>query len=136
MARKEFSYGIIPLRREGGRWEVLIILHGKGHWSFPKGHKNRGEEPIETATRELNEETGLEIVRFLPGSPLQEHYFFTHEGEKVDKRVEYYLAEVQGEVALQAAEVTDFRWLSLEEAEAQATFQEAKRLCREVMQLL
>ncbi len=116
--------------------EALLVLHGKGHWAFPKGHRKQGEEPIETATRELKEETGLEILRFLPGSPFEEHYSFTFEGEKVDKRVAYYLAEVQGKVVLQAAEVTDFRWLSLEEAEALATFPESKRLCHEVMQLL
>lgn len=136
MAKKEFSYGIIPLRQREGRWEALITLHGKGHWAFPKGHKNPGEESIETATRELREETGLEILRFLPGSPLKEHYFFIRNGEKVDKRVEYYLAEVHGRVVLQAAEISDFLWLSLEEAEAQATFIESKHLCQKVIQLL
>ncbi len=136
MAKKERSYGIIPLRKSGKVWKTLLVLHGKGHWAFPKGHAERGESPLEAATRELEEETGLTIVRFLPGSPLEEHYFFTWEGEKVEKWVEYYLAEVSGALSLQKEEVSDARWLSLQEAEELVTFPESKRLCQEVITLL
>ncbi|NGX55765.1 MAG: putative mutator protein MutT4 [Chlamydiae bacterium] len=136
MAKKEQSFGIIPLRQRAGQWEVLLILHRKGHWAFPKGHRDRGEEPLQTAVRELREETGLEIARFVAAPPLSERYFFTWEGQKVDKSVEYYLAEVSGEVVLQVAEVSDYRWLPIKEAEAVVTYAEAKRLCREVEKYL
>lgn len=136
MAKHEQSFGIIPLRQREGRWELLLILHGKGHWAFPKGHRDRGEEPLQTAVRELREETGLEIARFVAAPPLSERYFFTWEGQKVDKSVEYYLAEVSGEVVLQVAEVSDYRWLPVKEAEGLVTYAEAKRLCREVEKYL
>lgn len=32
----------------------------KGNWDIPKGHMETGEYPLETAIRELQEETGLE----------------------------------------------------------------------------
>lgn len=35
--------------------------HGDGTWSFPGGHLEFGETPEQTATREVEEETGLHI---------------------------------------------------------------------------
>jgi len=50
-------------RRPGQPERVLFHLrkgkHGPGTWSFPGGHVDWGEEPIETARRELGEETGI-----------------------------------------------------------------------------
>ena len=52
-------YGCIIVNNEG---EVLLV-HGRlsKKWSFPKGHCKRGETDLETAERELREETGLEL---------------------------------------------------------------------------
>jgi len=50
-------YGCIIINNEG---EVLLVrgrLSKK--WSFPKGHCKKGETDLETAERELYEETGL-----------------------------------------------------------------------------
>src|SRR5690242_3522002 len=102
----EYSYGIIPLRRGSqGDWEALLIQHGGGHWSFPKGHAEKGEKPEETAIRELQEETGLMIGKFLDVNPLKETYRFMWKGSYVHKTVAYYIAEVQGELNLQIDEV-------------------------------
>lgn len=35
--------------------------HGAGSWSVPGGHLEFNESPVETAIREVREETGLEI---------------------------------------------------------------------------
>ena len=49
--------------------EFLIIQHStesnelKGHWDFPKGHVEENETELETASRELKEETGIEDFR-------------------------------------------------------------------------
>lgn len=52
-------YGSIIINNEG---EVLLV-HGRlsKKWSFPKGHCKRGETDLETAQRELYEETGLKL---------------------------------------------------------------------------
>jgi bis(5'-nucleosidyl)-tetraphosphatase len=128
MSKKKRSYGVIPLRRQRGRWEVLLVKHGKGHWAFPKGHPERGEEPRQTAVRELKEETGLKIQAFLE-APLQEERYFFHEGpDLIDKTVVYFIAEVAGEVCTQKEEIADFKWLSFKRAQKLATFPETKRL--------
>ncbi len=133
---REESFGIIPLKKTPKGWQVLLIRHGQGHWAFPKGHKEKDEEPVITAARELKEETGLEIARFISKEPLQEHYFFTKGHMKVSKTVTYFLAEVKGEVVLQQEEVSDYKWLSLKEAEEIATFNATKELCRSILKRL
>lgn len=59
--KREVSYGIVPLRYMEGGWQILLIRHHAGHWTFPKGHADRGESPQQTAERELREETGLAV---------------------------------------------------------------------------
>jgi 8-oxo-dGTP pyrophosphatase MutT (NUDIX family) len=128
---RQFSYGIIPLRYLNQQWEVLLIQHQAGHWSFPKGHPEVKEEPKQTAVRELEEETGLKIVRFFSSEPLSETYYFMHQGQRICKTVAYFLAEVEGEVHLQLDEVAESRWVPIQEAEYFATFKEGQRLCQE-----
>jgi 8-oxo-dGTP pyrophosphatase MutT (NUDIX family) len=127
---QEFSYGIVPLREDGGHVEVLLILHrGARYWTFPKGHKNPGETDLETASRELKEETGLEVERYLSSVPYIEKYTFYKFQDKVHKTVAYYPAFVHGSLQLQVEEVLEARWLSLEKALSLLTFPEAREIC-------
>lgn len=132
----ENSYGIIPLHKKNGVWHVLIVQHGAGHWSFPKGHPEPGENPQQVAARELQEETGLTVKRFLSETPLREQYQFMVKGERVYKTVTYFLAEVEGEVIVQAAELRDAEWVPLNECAAHVTFPATKNLCKQTMELL
>lgn len=132
----EHSFGVIPLRCKGGAWEVLLVKHTAGHWSFPKGHPVLHEEPLATAQRELQEETGLVVEKFLSTDALRERYRYRREGKLVDKTVSYYPALVNGDVVVQEEELLEAAWFSLEKAHQTATFSEAKRLCREVSALL
>ena len=45
--------------------EVLITNQHGNSWSLPKGHVELGENLIETATREIKEETGLSELNFV-----------------------------------------------------------------------
>lgn len=59
----EKSCGAIVFRKYHGNTELLLIRHANGgYWSFPKGHVEEGETEIETATREVKEETGIDIM--------------------------------------------------------------------------
>ncbi|HZD37104.1 MAG TPA: NUDIX domain-containing protein [Actinomycetes bacterium] len=60
------SAGILLYRRRDGQVEVLLVHPGgpfwakkdQGAWSIPKGEYEQDDDPLETALRELEEETG------------------------------------------------------------------------------
>lgn len=131
--KHEQSYGVIPLKKIKEEWYVLLIQHHAGHWSFPKGHPEGVEIPLETAKRELFEETGLVVSQILSDQPLEENYHFKWDGHTIQKKVHYFIAEVKGDVILQSEEIANHQWTAIEEAEKKVTFPEAKRLCRQVI---
>lgn len=137
MARQDESFGIVPLKNESGRWEVFLIKHKHGrYWGFPKGHAEADETPQQTATRELKEETNLDIIRFLTDEPLMERYNFMLEGSRIYKRVFYFIAEVSGSVVLQKHEISDGLWLPLTEALQKLTHPEGKTILTQVTAFL
>lgn len=134
MIQKEESFGIVPLAQKQGVWHVFLILHKAGrHWSFPKGRSSPGETPLETAKRELKEETGLEVVSLLRETPFSENYLFKRRGKMTSKRVEYFPAVVTGEPKLQPEEIREGRWVDLKTALQVLSFPEARAICQEIL---
>ena len=133
----EESFGVIPLTKERGHWEVFLIQHQRGgYWGFPKGHAEKGETPEETAFRELKEETNLELVRYIRSEPFHEQYQFTMDGKRVSKRVSYYAAEVSGRVELQSQEIQDGMWVLFPDALVKVTHSEGKSILAQVAKIL
>lgn len=133
--RKEESFGIIPLRHTGEDWHVFVILHKQGnHWGFPKGNPDPSETPLESAKRELTEETGLKVEKILTDAPIIETYSFYRDKVKIFKTVHYFAAIVSGVFLLQPEEIRDGKWLSFAEAKKILTFDEAKALCAKIEQ--
>ena len=73
----EKSCGAIVFRKFHGNIELLLIKHANGgHWSFPKGHVEAGETEVETAIREIREETGIEVMIDPTDVYKRQEYFF------------------------------------------------------------
>lgn len=134
--RYEHSYGIIPLKKDGHVWNVLLVQLHAGHWGFPKGHPDPEERPFETAERELFEETGLNIKKLLTNDTLEESYHFKAGGALVHKKVTYYIAHVEGQVKSMEEEIKDLKWVPLMEAHKHVTFDQAKNICLQVAKFM
>src|ERR1700753_2284949 len=64
---RETTSGGIVFRRHGkdSAMQVLLMQDAKNRWTIPKGHVEPGEEPKQTAEREIREETGLQQMRVM-----------------------------------------------------------------------
>ena len=90
-------------------------------WSLPKGTPDKNESTEQTALREVNEETGLEVRIVAPVGPIQ--YFFTQRGKRIHKTVHYFLMEVTGgDMANHDHEFDEVAWVSIAEARALMSF--------------
>ncbi len=104
------SCGAVVYRRRLRRTEFLVVLHESGgHWGFPKGHVVQGESEMETAVREVYEETGLHGT-FRDGFYERLYYLTPRERRK---EVVMFLTRVRRpRVRLQRSELREYRWLS------------------------
>lgn len=133
----ERSFGIIPFRKNGEKWELFLIKNRNGnYWGFPKGHADSHEVSQKaTAERELYEETNLLVERYFSDKMVVENYQYTLEDKVVDKESAYYLAEVSGEVILQEKEIVEGKWLSFEAALKTATYPATQKLFPQIKAL-
>lgn len=120
----EKSCGAVIYRNSSNTREYLLIMNKKGtargHWGFPKGHIEAGENEFQTAAREIFEETGLEVV--FCGGIREVSSYSPRAG--VEKDVVYFLATPKNDakIKLQAEEVAEYKWCSLSEAKSLLTY--------------
>ncbi len=133
--KHEKSCGAIVYKfGEDGQPMLLLVKHRYGgHWAFPKGHVEAGENEFQTAHREILEETGLK-VRLKEGFRESVEY---SPKPNVMKEVVYFLGEVvDGQEHRQEAEISDLKWLSIEDAQRQVTHENNRRLIEDAKRFL
>lgn len=135
--KNDVSYGIIPLRKEGGEWKVLLInqkshIGNNTYWIFPKGHPEKDESPLETAARELKEETSL--VAEIKENPFFEiEYDFVFDGVKINKKVVFFVGYIESEYfKIDETEVKEAGWFNLDEATKRIDYKDTKEMFIEV----
>ena len=111
---KSLSCGAVIYRKNQGRVQYLLLKHVNGnHWSLAKGHTEPGESEIQTALREIDEETGLS-VKLKPGFREAIRY---SPSAGVEKTVVFFLAKARGKkVKLQKSEILNAVWLELDDS--------------------
>lgn len=109
--RYEKSCGALVFRKYHGNTELLLIKHANGgHWSFPKGHMEQGETEVQTAIREVYEETGIEI---LVDESFRETVSYFPKRDTI-KDVVYFLAMAKNvDYRPQPEEISQIRWVEI-----------------------
>ena len=116
----EKSCGAIVYRKFHGNTEILLIRHVKsGYWSFPKGHIEDGETELETAVREIKEETGLDVF---VDTGFRETVTFSPRRD-AQKTVVYFVAKARTrDVLPQAGEISEIKWVEIDKAVNHLTY--------------
>ncbi|RBY82239.1 NUDIX hydrolase [Blastococcus sp. TF02A-26] len=103
--------GVVWRRTPGGGIETAVVHRPRyDDWSLPKGKHDPGEALVETAVREVAEETGLSVV--VGRRSLRTQYAV----EGGTKRVDYWLMEAVGGRFEPGDETDELRWLSVDAA--------------------
>jgi 8-oxo-dGTP pyrophosphatase MutT (NUDIX family) len=137
--RSEFSAGGVVFQHGPDGIEIALAARrtrkGDLAWGLPKGLVEAGEEPDETAVREVKEETGLD-ARIL--SSLGEiSYWYVWGGERVRKRVAFFLMEATGgDISEHDHEMEEIRWFALEQAPRRSTYPTERGVIRRAVEAL
>jgi len=117
LIESKLSCGVVLARRTDDGW-LTLMLRAYHHWDFPKGIRERGEEPMEAAIREVGEETGITELSFDWG----DRYFETGPYSR-GKIARYFIAAtVQEQIVMGPSPETgepehhEWRWVSFDEA--------------------
>ena len=133
--RPLLGVGAIIVRKEDNR--VLLVRRSnpplQGEWSIPGGLVETGETTKQAIIREVREETGLEV------EPVKLVEVFERILRDQDARVEYhfvlidYLCRVISGEAHPSSDVSEARWVRLEELESLAVAKETCEVIRKAV---
>ena len=132
---REVSAGGVVVRRMRGRlWLAAIEPQGRpGVRALPKGIVDRGEEPLQTALREVAEETGLQAAPVASLGSVR--YVYARGGRRIFKIVTFYLMRYRsgrlGEISpAMRREVASCHWLALDEAPRALSYRGERDMAR------
>jgi 8-oxo-dGTP pyrophosphatase MutT (NUDIX family) len=137
----EVSAGGLVISAENPKQVALISHRNRGggvDWCIPKGHVELGENYIQTAIREVREETGIhgKVVEKIG----EISYSFKIGPKRIRKTVHHYLLEqVEGELNFAGdptGEVLDVKWFEIASLEEILAHENERKIAERAMELL
>jgi len=133
---EETSAGIVLFRKEGSKILFLLLHYPSGHWDFVKGKMEQGESTHQTAIRETKEETGITDITFIENFEEWIEYNFKYQGELVQKKVVFFLAETKTKEIKISHEHSGYTWMDYNSSMEKTTFDNAKTVLTKAQKLL
>ncbi len=133
---KETSAGIVLYRKENTKNLFLLLHYPSGHWDFVKGKMEKNETTHETAIRETKEETGITDIVFAENFEEWIEYNFKYQGELVQKKVVFFLAETKTKEIKISYEHSGYIWMDYNASMEKTTFDNAKTVLTKAEKLL
>ena len=121
------SCGFVVYKRNENKNLYLIIKGLNGDVGFPKGHMEADESELETAVRELKEETGVD-VDVIQGFRHMIEYKLNNAGNTLKQAV-YFLGKAKSDsIICQESEIAEANFVPYENAMEMLTFAETKKI--------
>jgi 8-oxo-dGTP diphosphatase len=136
--KTQVSSGGVAFREQAGRIEIALIAVDS-RWQLPKGMVNKDEATEAAARREVREETGLETELVKPIDKIEYWYYSKSRGNPVrfHKFVYFYLLRfLSGDTADHDQEVTEARWVEIDQAIQMLTFENEKKVLAKAKELI
>ncbi|MDP3989186.1 MAG: transcription antitermination factor NusB [bacterium] len=134
----EARAGAVVFARDADMVHLALVHDVFGYWTLSKGKLQDGENPPETAVREVREEIGIAVtIRATLGE--NEYIAADPQTGMVRRRVTYVLAEAHGKPDLVLKEtggLDDARWFSLEEVVDLDMYDDIRPLITKAIELL
>ena len=107
--KHEKSCGVIVVNDNN---QILLVKHNLGHYGFPKGHMEKDESEIETAIREVKEETNIDVSIYE-----DKRYIINYDTNyNTNKDVIYFLGYPKNQNTIpQEKEISEVLWIDIDE---------------------
>ena len=123
---------IFSNNKELNKSEFLLLHYASGHWDFPKGNIEDGEDEVQAAYREIFEETGIQNVNSVEGFRKKIQYYYRRGDILIQKEVIFYLAITNTKEITLSNEHIGYAWKDYMDAMNQLTYKSAQDLLTEV----
>lgn len=143
MENQETSIGAFIYKIENNEILFLLVYSKRNNeWGFPKGHIEPNETEIETAKREIKEETGITNLTFVKDFRCCDTYKIkgtlnSTKNRIVDKNVIYYLASTKEDFKGSVDdEIGQYNWLKFEDCIKYLKYEKQKELIKKAFLFL
>lgn len=115
--------------------DKVLLLKKEKSWVFPKGKAKRGETLIQTAIREIYEETGIKLNEKGIEVGLIKYRYIANDNQ-YEKTVYYYLFFVEDKTVKIEDSFLGYGWFYFDEALKTITYKNDKKILKKTFKII